>query len=121
MERASDREILEVFAFELAYLQFTVPEGSPDPRAAFLESWQTTESVRRQAYEQAQHFMQELVPQGLDIRACNSKHVRDAIQVIVTIPARTAYQLPPTAVVDPAPIPPPVPSPDSRPFGGMSR
>lgn len=108
MERASDREILEVFAFELAW--FCTAPGTIT-REQFLEQWQTKEEVRHAAYTKAKALEAELLTRGLDLRACNTKKVRDAIQVIVTIPAKTAYVLPPTAVIEGPPSPPPVPGP----------
>jgi hypothetical protein len=106
MERASDREILEVFAFELAW--FGKAPGTIT-REQFLEQWQTKEEVRIAAYARAKELEAELRARGLDLRACNTKKVRDAIQVIITIPAKTAYVLPPTAVIEGSPSPPPVP------------
>lgn len=106
MERASDREILEVFAFELA-LQHTAP--GTITRELFRELWQTDENVRLSAYARAKLFEEELNERGLDLRACNTKKVRDAIEAIVTIPARVAYKLPPTAVIEGVSSPLPAP------------
>lgn len=95
--RATEAQVAEVMAFELAYWLHRHSSGHEtvgmsDER--FQDYWRDNPEYRDEARARTYIFLTAMEAAGLSARSSNSKRVLKRLQDLITVPARTAYALP---------------------------
>lgn len=96
-----DKQVLNMLAFalfeqragtSLVLQPATTPDGIPEAVTP-AQCWRSSMEVREAEYANARDLMQRLEKAGLGIRVSSSAKLEDAVEELLTIPARKAYQL----------------------------
>lgn len=95
MNRATPREMQEVFSFLLAYRDYlaTTDDKPVIDLEKFAARWRENAELRATADRQTFAFLKILEQKGLKLTVRSSKDLQTALEDLLTIPPRVAYDL----------------------------